>query len=195
MTPGAPTFRSWRSSDLAALVHHADSRNVWLQLRDRFPHPYTAPDGEDYIGRCQAHVGPALDFAIAVGGAAIGAVGMRRRDDVHRRTARIGYWLGEEFWGRGIGTAAACFITDYAFATFPLERVEAGVFEWNTASARVLEKAGFALEGRQVRAVCKAGRIGDLLLYAHLRPAGVPLVKEIEIDLPDSSADDDTDPD
>jgi RimJ/RimL family protein N-acetyltransferase len=80
----------------------------------------------------------------------------------------IGYWVAEPFWRRGIGTAAVEFICDYALRTFPLVRLQATVFDWNPASARVLEKAGFALEGRQRQAVSKAGRVGDLLLYGRL---------------------------
>ena len=91
--------------------------------------------------------------------------------DVYSKTAEIGYWLGEPFWGRGIATTALKETTAYAFAHFEIERLQAHVFEWNPASARVLEKAGYTLEGRQRRHVFKDGRIGDALLYARLRAA------------------------
>ena len=94
---------------------------------------------------------------------------MDRRQDVHRGTAEIGYWVAEPFWGRGIGTAAARFIADYAFRAYPLLRLEARVFEWNGASARVLERADFQLEARLRQAVTKDGRVGDALLYARCR--------------------------
>ena len=85
---------------------------------------------------------------------------------IFRRSAEIGYWLGEEYWGRGIVTEAVKVFTEWAFANFDLSRIYAGVFEWNPASARVMEKAGFEFEGRMKKAVTKEGRTGDELIYA-----------------------------
>jgi RimJ/RimL family protein N-acetyltransferase len=62
---------------------------------------------------------------------------------VHIHTATLGYWLGEDFWGRGIMTEAVAAFIDFCFENFPLRRVSAEVFANNPASARVLEKAGF----------------------------------------------------
>jgi ribosomal-protein-alanine N-acetyltransferase len=164
------TFRTWRTRDVDALVERANNRNVWLNLKDRFPHPYTRADAESWIGMNHLVLGPPVNFAIDSGGEAIGGVGLEPLDDVFHRTANIGYWVAEPFWGRGIATAAVEFISDYALRNFPVHRLQAAVFDWNPASARVLEKAGFALEGRQRRNVSKDGRIGDLLLYARLSP-------------------------
>jgi RimJ/RimL family protein N-acetyltransferase len=161
-------LRAWRVGDEASLVRHANNRNVWRNLRDRFPFPYTAADAEAWIAHTGAQT-PATAFAIVVDGAAVGGIGLELGTDVHRRSAEIGYWLGEPFWGRGIATEALRGMTEYAFATFDICRLEAGVFEWNPASARVLEKAGYALEGRSRSAVVKDGRLGDRLLYALVR--------------------------
>jgi RimJ/RimL family protein N-acetyltransferase len=162
------TFRTWRTRDVDALVERANNRNVWLNLKDRFPHPYTKADAESWIGMNHLVLGPPVNFAIDVAGEAIGGVGVEPLEDVFHRTANIGYWVAEPFWGRGIATAAVEFISEYAFRTFPIHRLQASVFDWNPASARVLEKAGFTLEGRQRRTVVKDGRVGDLLLYARL---------------------------
>lgn len=166
--PADLTFRTWRTRDVEALVAHANNRKVWINLKDRFPHPYTRADAESWIGMNHLVLGPAVNFAIDIGGEAIGGVGVEPLDDVFHRTGNIGYWVAEPFWGRGIGTAAVEFISEYAPKTFALDRLQASVFDWNPASARVLEKAGFALEGRQRRAVNKDGRVGDLLLYGRL---------------------------
>jgi RimJ/RimL family protein N-acetyltransferase len=91
------------------------------------------------------------------------------KDDVFRRSAEIGYWLGEEFWGRGIVTEALRAMTDYAFATWDLCRISAGVFEWNPGSMRVLEKAGYELEARCRSAVTRDGETIDELIYVILR--------------------------
>jgi RimJ/RimL family protein N-acetyltransferase len=162
------TLRPWRRGDEASLVRHANNRSVWLNMRDRFPHPYTAKDADEWIARAGVQT-PVLAFAIVVDGAAVGGAGLEPGTDVDRRSAEVGYWLGEPFWGRGIATEALRAVTDYAFRTLDICRLHAGVFEWNPASARVLEKVGYALEGRSRLAITKAGRAGDRLLYALVR--------------------------
>lgn len=163
------TLRPWRAGDEPSLVRHADNRNVSRNHRDRFPYPYTAADAADWIARVSAQARP-TSFAIVVDGVAVGGIGIELGADVFRRSAEIGYWLGEPFWGRGIATEALRAMTDYAFQHFDICRLEAGVFDWNPASARVLEKAGYTLEGRARLAVFKDGQLGDRLLYALVRP-------------------------
>jgi RimJ/RimL family protein N-acetyltransferase len=162
------TLRPWRRGDEPSLVLHANNRSVWLNLRDRFPHPYTAKDADEWIVHAGSQA-PVLNFAIVVDGAAVGGIGLTLGTDVSRRPAEVGYWLGQPFCGRGIATEALRAVTDYAFTTLDICRPEAGVFDWNPASARVLEKAGYVLEGRSRLAVTKAGRTGDRLLYALVR--------------------------
>ena len=158
-------IRSWRSSDLESLVRHANNRNVWINLRDRFPHPYTTRDGRAFLTHTREQR-PETAFAIAVKGAAVGGIGFQLGGDVERVSAEIGYWLGEPFWGRGIATEALVALTEYAIATHGLTRVYAVPFAWNTASCRVLEKAGYVLEGRLRRSAVKDGAITDQLQYA-----------------------------
>src|ERR1051326_859026 len=95
------TIRPWRKSDLDSLVRYANNRKVWRNLRDRFPHPYTRKDGIWWLEHAAAR-DPQTNFAIELDGEAIGGVGFEIGEDVHSRTAEIGYWLGEPFWGRGI---------------------------------------------------------------------------------------------
>src|SRR5688572_7881937 len=107
---GALTFRNWRSRDVEALCKYANNRNIWLNLLDRFPNPYTRRDAERWIDLNNATLSPPVNFAIELEGEAIGGVGLHRQQDVHSGTAEIGYWVAEPFWGRGIATAAARFI-------------------------------------------------------------------------------------
>jgi RimJ/RimL family protein N-acetyltransferase len=162
------TLRPWREGDEESLVRHANNRAVWRNLRDLFPHPYTRADAESWIETSSA-ADPVTNFAIDVDGAAVGAIGVALKDDVFRRSAEIGYWLGEEYWGRGIVSEAVRAMTDYAFANWDLCRIYAGVFEWNPASMRVLEKAGYKFEGRMHKAVIKDGESIDELIYAIVR--------------------------
>jgi RimJ/RimL family protein N-acetyltransferase len=108
-------------------------------------------------------------YAIVVDGEAVGGIGIVLQPDVFRRSAEIGYWLGEQYWGRGIVTEALRALTEYAFANFDLCRIYAGVFESNPASMRVLEKAGYAFEGRMKKAVTKDGKTMDDFIYAITR--------------------------
>jgi RimJ/RimL family protein N-acetyltransferase len=162
-------LRPWRAGDEPSLVRHANNRKVWRNLMDRFPHPYTRADAHEWIGLSSGET-PVTKFAIVVDGEAAGGIGLELRTDVHRRSAEIGYWLCEAVWGRGIATEALRAVTEYAFAHFDLCRLEAGVFEWNPASMRVLEKAGYTLEGRARLAVTKDGQTIDRLLYTLVRP-------------------------
>jgi [ribosomal protein S5]-alanine N-acetyltransferase len=162
------TLRPWEPGDEESLVRHANNRKIWRNLRDAFPHPYTVADAKQWI-EIASPTTPATNFAIVVEGAAAGGIGLVLKDDVFHRSAEIGYWLGEEFWGRGIVTEAVRAVTDYAFATFELCRVYAGVFEWNPASMRVLEKAGYEFECRMRTSVTKDGEIIDELIYAIVR--------------------------
>jgi [ribosomal protein S5]-alanine N-acetyltransferase len=151
------TVRSWRRRDAPSVARHANNYQIWRNVRDRFPHPYTLMDAEEWV-RYAGRESPEQSWAIAVDDEAVGGVGLVAQEDIHRRTAEIGYWLGEAFWGRGIMTEAVRAVTDYAFETFDIVRIYAGVFETNLASMRVLEKAGYTFEARLRKAVTKEGR-------------------------------------
>ncbi|MGH7915861.1 MAG: GNAT family N-acetyltransferase [Candidatus Binataceae bacterium] len=135
-----------------------------------FPHPYTRREAEEWTTRCASGRVSSIEFAIELDGEAIGGIGFEPQKDVNRLTVEIGYWLSKPFWGKGIATAAVKRATGYAFSHLNLERIEAGVFAWNGASVRVLEKAGYTFEGRLRRSIIKDGRLGDRLIYARLRP-------------------------
>jgi len=162
-------LRRWAASDKESLVRYANNRNIWINMMDVFPHPYTEEDGARWLARVATEQAKPTRLAIDLDGEAIGGVGVTPMTDVDCKTANISYWLGEPFWGRGIATYALKLLTAYAFANFDLERLQAGVFEWNPGSARVLEKAGYQFEGRLRRSIFKDGRIGDALFYARLR--------------------------
>ena len=160
--------RSWEWRDRDAIVRHANNKKVSINLRDRFPYPYTAKDARTWL---EIVVGqkPETNFAIAVADEAVGGIGFTVQPDVGHRSAEIGYWLGEDFWGRGITTEALIAVTNHAFANYDLCRLFAHVFDWNGASVRVLEKAGYTFEGRLRKSVTKDGQTIDQLMYAVIR--------------------------
>ena len=162
------TLRDWRRGDESALALHANNYKIWRNVRDRFPHPYSLEDAERWVEHAR-NEDPITNFAIVVEGVAVGGIGLIFHDDIYHRSAELGYWLGEAYWGRGLVTEAVCGVVEWGFANFDIARIYAGVLEWNPASARVLEKAGFQYEARLRRAVTKEGVTMDELMYAIVR--------------------------
>ncbi len=185
VNPVDVTLRPWALEDARALVRLADDRAVWLNLRDRFPRPFTAPAADlwlaEHITDRDAKDWAQRSFAIWWRDELTGGIHLRRREDVHHICADLTFWVGRPFWGRGIARAAVREVTARALNAFGLERVQAFVFDWSPEAARVvenpgypeavhvLEAAGYTLEGRLRHYVLKDGQYGDALLYAQLR--------------------------
>jgi ribosomal-protein-alanine N-acetyltransferase len=159
------TVRPWRNADAASLVKYASNPNIARQLRDRFPHPYTAADARQFI-QSIAQARPTTTFAIAVAGEAVGGAGFAPGADVERYSAEVGYWLGEPFWGRGIAADAVRLLSAYAFDTCNMLRLFALPFADNAQSIRVLEKAGYTREAILRASSVKNGMVRDQALYA-----------------------------
>ncbi len=190
VNPADVTLRPWTLADAEALMRLGDDRDVWRNLRDKFPHPFTAPAADlwlaERIDDQDVTNWSRKSFAIWCHDGLTGGVHLRRRDDVHRICADLAFWVGRPFWGRGIAKAAVRAATAYAFDILLLERVQVFVFDWTAEStgategpgyaeaARVLENAGYTLEGRLRHYTLKDGQYGDALLYARLKSASAP---------------------
>ncbi|NOT93067.1 GNAT family N-acetyltransferase [Ferruginibacter sp.] len=161
-------IRNWKYEDLNSLVLHANNIKIWNNLRNYFPHPYTEEDGKAWLKKVVDAL-PAVNMAIDVNGQAVGGIGLILNGDVYIKSAEIGYWLGEEYWGQGITTEAVRLMTEYAFYYFDLLRLYAEVFENNKASMRVLEKNGYYLEGVRRKAVFKNEILMDDYIWVKLR--------------------------
>ncbi|KAH9827643.1 N-acetyltransferase [Teratosphaeria destructans] len=180
--------RGWRSSDACSSSKHLNNVNVWNNLRNRIPHPYTEEHAQSWINFCQDkanHVksgpwspetgsqGPVVCpfFAITVNNEAVGGIGLEMKDDIYFRTGELGYWLGEEQWGKGIMSKVVPAVVDWCWRTFGiLVRISAEVREDNVASRKLLEKAGFQYEGRRPDLICKNGILAAELMFGALRP-------------------------
>jgi [ribosomal protein S5]-alanine N-acetyltransferase len=167
-------LRRWRTGDSRSLVRHANNLNVARYLRDRFPHPYTQADAESFLREASAAT-VQTNFAIEVYGQAVGGLGYVPGVDVERYSAEVGYWLGEQCWGRGITTEAVLLFTHHAFTELGLLRLFALPLADNAASIRVLEKAGFELEGRLRSSCVKYGECRDQALYAKVNTLWRPI--------------------
>ena len=157
--------RTWQEQDLVPLVRVANNLEVARQLRDRFPHPYETAHGVGFLQWVGQQPVESV-WAIALDGSVVGGIGLELGHDVERVSAEIGYWIGQPFWGRGLATAAVRAVTRHAFGQFELTRIFAVPFESNPGSIRVLEKAGYVLEGRLKRSAIKFGEIRDQRIYA-----------------------------
>ena len=161
-------LRPFEARDADAVVRRLDDREVWLNLTDQIAHPYTRAHADAWIEQCAAQT-PTQHFAIDRDGEAIGAAGFDRLGDLARLIAEVGYWLGRDCWGQGYATEALGLLAGHALAEFDFVRLQAHVLAWNPASARVLEKNGFAREATFERGAVKDGRVLDSWLYVRLR--------------------------
>ncbi|KAA9331277.1 GNAT family N-acetyltransferase [Hymenobacter busanensis] len=160
-------LRPFRTEDAPNLARHANDQGIWRNLRDRFPHPYALDDAERYIAFVGSTEGRQdLHLCVEIDGEAAGSISVLFKDDIDRRAAEIGYFIGRTYWGRGIATAAVRALSAHALAHFDLCRLYATVFDYNPASGRVLEKAGYVFEARLRRSITKDGQTVDGLLYA-----------------------------
>lgn len=166
-------LRAWRTGDAPDVALYANNPRIAENLRDVFPHPYALSDAQSYIRAClDGDGGGKICMAIQVDGHVVGSVGVFLQGDVYRRSAELGYWLAEEYWGRGIMTGAVEQICAAAFESWDIVRIFAEPYAHNRGSRRVLEKAGFSLEGVLRSSVTKHGKTFDSCMYALLRDVG-----------------------
>lgn len=163
-------IRKWELSDAADLAAALSNKKVQDNLRDGLPYPYTEQDGADYISAMLfADEKETFAFAITVNGRVVGSIGVFRQGNIHRRTAELGYYIAEEYWGKGIMTEAVRQICEFVFDTSDMIRIYAEPFAYNKASCRVLEKAGFQYEGTLRSNAVKNGKIVDMKMYSLLK--------------------------
>jgi RimJ/RimL family protein N-acetyltransferase len=135
------------AQDITHLMSYNVSKYLW-----EVPNPYSVGDALDFIK--SAHIDfnsfKALHFAIEYKTKSkprnnvvlVGAISLKNMDLVNKK-ASLGYWIGEQYWGRGIATECVSMIIDYAFsAELGLKELSAYIFPGNKASIRVLEKNG-----------------------------------------------------
>jgi Acetyltransferases, including N-acetylases of ribosomal proteins len=163
-------IRKWKLTDAADLASALSNKHIQDNLRDGLPYPYTEKDGMDYISAMlSANENDTFAFAITVDNKAIGSIGIFRQENIHRQTAELGYYIAEEYWGKGIMTEAVKQICDYVFQNSDIIRIYAEPFSYNKASCRVLEKAGFQYEGTLRSSAVKSGNVIDMKMYSRIK--------------------------
>lgn len=163
-------IRKWELSDAADLAAALSNKKVQDNLRDGLPYPYTEEAGKEYISAMlSAKEAETFAFAVVADGKVIGSIGCFRQGNIHRQTAELGYYIAEEYWGRGIMTEAVMQICHYVFGRSDILRIYAEPFAHNAASCRVLEKAGFQYEGTLRSNAIKNGEVVDMRMYSLLK--------------------------
>ncbi len=163
-------IREWRLSDAADLAKALSNKEVQNHLRDGLPFPYTEKDALEYItAMLTADKNDTFAFAVTVDDKVIGSIGVFRQGNIHRLTAELGYYISEEYWGKGIMTEAVKQICDYVFGNSDIIRIYAEPFSYNTASCRVLEKAGFQFEGVLRQNAIKNNKVTDMKMYSLIK--------------------------
>lgn len=163
-------IRKWQLSDAEALAAVLSNKNILNNLRDGLPYPYTEKDAKAYISAMLSDdENNVFAFAVTVNSSVVGSIGAFRQDNIHSRTAELGYYLAEEYWGQGIMTEAVKQIINYIFDHTDIIRIFAEPFRFNLGSCRVLEKAGFVCEGILRSNAVKNGKIEDMKMYSIIK--------------------------
>lgn len=163
-------IRKWKLTDAKDIAVALSNKKIQDNLRDGLPYPYSEQNGIDFISSMlSANEDETFAFAITLDDKAIGSIGVFRQQNIHRQTAEMGYYVAEEYWGKGIMTDAVKQICEYVFKNSDILRIYAEPFAYNTGSCRVLEKAGFQYEGTLRNNAVKNGKVIDMKMYSLLR--------------------------
>lgn len=163
-------IRKWEPADAKPLSAAICNKKVQDNLRDGLPYPYTERDAAEFIAAMlSADENDIFSFAITAEGKVVGSISASRQQNIYRQTAELGYYIAEEYWGKGIATQAVGQICRYVFDKSDIIRIYAQPFAHNAASCRVLEKAGFKYEGTLRNNAVKNGRVLDMKIYSLLK--------------------------
>ncbi len=163
-------IRDWKIEDAEQLAEALNNKKIQDNLRDGLPLPYTAEDARGFINAMlDADKNSTFPFAITCEDRVVGSIGAFRKENIHFRTAEIGYYIAEDYWGQGLGTSALRKICEQVFSTTDIVRIFAEPFARNIASCRILEKAGFELEGTLKKNAFKNEIYEDMKVYALIK--------------------------
>ena len=168
LTDNDVVLRELTEADIPKLAEYANNEKVSINLRDAFPNPYSIDDAKKFVDMVDKQ-NPKTFFAIEYQGNYVGNISLSVGNDVYRKSAEIGYFIGEPFWNKGIVTKAVRLITEYGFGELDIVRIYTGVFEYNKPSQRVLEKCGFEKEAIFKKSIFKRGEFYDEIRFALLK--------------------------
>jgi RimJ/RimL family protein N-acetyltransferase len=152
------SLHTWTAGDRESLMALCNAVDRTF-LSDRLPNPYTEADADWWLGMVAENDGKdGVWRSIWVDDKLVGSISVERKADEEHNVGEIGYMILTPWWSKGIGTEAVRQICGIAFQELALERIIGEVFPENLASARVLEKNGFQMDGTKAGAVVKGGK-------------------------------------
>lgn len=169
LVSGKVRLRGLQVSDYKRMALLANNEKISRNLRDGFPNPYTEDDAKNFLEKF-SNQDPVTFFGIEYEGEYVGNISLVPQQDVYRKSAEIGYFIGEPYWNKGIVTTAVNLISEYGFNQLGVIRIHTGIFEYNQASIRVLEKCGYIRDGIFRKSIFKEGKIWDEIRYSKINP-------------------------
>lgn len=163
-------LRKWTNDDIKDLTKIANSKDISDKLEDNFPNPYTKKDAELFLTMTKkADPAFVLMYCIEIDGKPAGSISIIKIDDVNTNSAKIGFWLAKKYWRKGIMSNVIKEVTAIAFKKFNVIRVNATVFNNNTAARIALENAGYNWEGTMRKAIVKNEEFHDAIIYGFVK--------------------------
>ncbi|MCL2383468.1 MAG: GNAT family N-acetyltransferase [Oscillospiraceae bacterium] len=161
------SIRKWRIEDAEELSNAMNNKKILDNLRDGIPYPYTIEHAKEFIMKMlSVKTDSEYSWAIIVDNKVAGNIGAIRKSNIHSHTAEMGYYISEPHWGKGIMTNVVKEVCKYIFENTDIIRIFAEPFADNIASCKVLEKAGFELEGVLRKNAIKNGEILNTKIYS-----------------------------
>ena len=157
-------LKKWEKEDAILLAKIANNKNIFDQVRDSFPQPYTLNDALKWID-IHGNKQPCQNYAIWVNNEIVGSIGFVPQEYERRHVTEIGYFIGEAYWGKKIATAAVKILLSIIEKEKKYSRIEAYVYAKNMASMKVLQKNNFFLECIQHKAAIKNNTIEDIYVW------------------------------
>jgi [ribosomal protein S5]-alanine N-acetyltransferase len=161
-------WRAWRAGDAADLARHANDPDIGRWMSDSFPTPYTLAIAEHWVTRGHVDFG-GDNWAIAFNDQAVGGCGVQQGSGPQRCVAEVGWWLGQAYWGRGVGGCVAEALVARAFENPQIARVFAPIHAGNERSMGAARSAGFTEECVQRQSAVKHGQVIDRHIFVVLR--------------------------
>ncbi len=161
--------RPLQENDAESIAANGNNPNIASKMRDVFPSPYKIENARTWINLHLPQNNKDWVNAIEVNGKAVGVVSILFKNDIYHNSAEVGYWIGEEYWGKGIVSEAVKALVTYTLENTSINRLYAEVFDNNKASARVVEKAGLTYECTHKKAVTKNSITMDSHIYTIIR--------------------------
>ncbi len=160
-----------QESHAVGLFQLIDQNRSYLQQWLSFPpHILCVDDARQFIvgSRARMAMNSEVAFVVVSNSQIIGRFGVYKID-LYNKMGEIGYWLGEEWQGKGIATLCSQFIIDQCFTNWNLNRIEIRCAEKNVKSQGIPERLHFKKEGILMQAEYLHDRFQDLLLYAKVK--------------------------